>query len=49
MNLPRLEELFNKISPFTYRKKKSEVLKDLPEKTYQKPYRILNIYTIEGI
>lgn len=32
----KFEELFNKISPFTYRKKKSEVLKDLPEKTYQK-------------
>jgi SWI/SNF-related matrix-associated actin-dependent regulator 1 of chromatin subfamily A len=32
----KFEELFNKISPFTYRKKKSEVLKDLPEKSYQK-------------
>lgn len=32
----KYEELFDKISPFTYRKKKSEVLKDLPEKTYQK-------------
>ncbi len=32
----KFEELFNKISPFTYRKKKSEVLRDLPEKTYQK-------------
>lgn len=34
--LSKFEELFNKIAPFTYRKKKSEVLKDLPEKTYQK-------------
>lgn len=32
----KFEELFNKIAPFIYRKKKSEVLKDLPEKTYQK-------------
>jgi SWI/SNF-related matrix-associated actin-dependent regulator 1 of chromatin subfamily A len=32
----KFEELFNKIAPFTYRKKKSEILKDLPEKTYQK-------------
>jgi SWI/SNF-related matrix-associated actin-dependent regulator 1 of chromatin subfamily A len=36
INDTKFEELFNKISPFTYRKKKSEVLKDLPEKTYQK-------------
>jgi SWI/SNF-related matrix-associated actin-dependent regulator 1 of chromatin subfamily A len=34
--LTKFDELFNKISPFTYRKRKSEVLKDLPEKTYQK-------------
>ena len=32
----KFEELFHKIAPFTYRKKKSEVLKDLPEKTYQR-------------
>lgn len=32
----KFEELFNKISPYTYRKKKKDVLKDLPEKTYQK-------------
>jgi len=32
----KYEELFYKISPFTYRKKKRDVLKDLPEKTYQK-------------
>lgn len=36
VDLTKFEELFNKISPFTYRKKKSEVLRDLPEKTYQK-------------
>jgi SWI/SNF-related matrix-associated actin-dependent regulator 1 of chromatin subfamily A len=36
MNSTRFEELFNKIAPFIYRKKKSEVLKDLPAKTYQK-------------
>ena len=36
INKTKFEELFNKIEPFTYRKKKSEVLKDLPEKTYQK-------------
>jgi SWI/SNF-related matrix-associated actin-dependent regulator 1 of chromatin subfamily A len=34
--LTKFEELFDKIAPFTYRKKKSEVLKDLPEKTYQR-------------
>ena len=33
--LSKFEELFKKIAPFTYRKKKSDVLKDLPEKTYQ--------------
>jgi SNF2 family DNA or RNA helicase len=32
----RFDELFHKIEPYIYRKKKSEVLKDLPEKTYQK-------------
>ena len=30
----RLEELYHKISPFTYRKRKKDVL-DLPDKTYQ--------------
>jgi len=30
------EELFNKIAPFTYRKKLEDVIKDLPEKTTQK-------------
>lgn len=32
----KFEELFNKISPFTYRKKLEEVIKNLPEKTTQK-------------
>lgn len=32
----KYEELFQKISPYIYRKKKFEVLKDLPDKTYQK-------------
>lgn len=32
----KLEELFYKISPYTYRKRKSEVLTDLPDKIYQK-------------
>lgn len=32
----KFEELFHKISPYTHRKRKEEVLKDLPEKTYQK-------------
>ena len=36
ITMGRFEELFNKIAPYTYRKKKSDVLKDLPEKTYQK-------------
>jgi SWI/SNF-related matrix-associated actin-dependent regulator 1 of chromatin subfamily A len=36
ISLTKFEELFDKIAPFTYRKKKSEVLKDLPEKTYQR-------------
>jgi SNF2 family DNA or RNA helicase len=31
----RYEELFHKMSPFVYRKKKEDVLKDLPEKIYQ--------------
>ena len=34
--LTKFDELFNKIAPYIYRKKKSEVLKDLPEKTYQR-------------
>jgi SWI/SNF-related matrix-associated actin-dependent regulator 1 of chromatin subfamily A len=36
VTLTKFEELFNKIAPYVYRKKKSEVLKDLPEKTYQR-------------
>lgn len=36
ISLTKFEELFNKISPFTYRKKLEEVIKDLPEKTVQK-------------
>lgn len=36
ISLTKFEELFNKIAPYVYRKKKSDVLKDLPEKTYQK-------------
>ena len=32
----KLEELYHKIAPFTHRKRKFEVLTDLPEKTYQK-------------
>ena len=31
-----LEDLFHKIAPYTYRKKKEEVLTDLPDKIYQK-------------
>lgn len=31
----KFEELFYKIAPFTHRKKKSDVLKDLPDKIYQ--------------
>ena len=31
-----LESLYHKIAPFTHRKKKSEVLQDLPDKVYQK-------------
>lgn len=34
--LTKFEELFHKIEPYVYRKKKSDVLKDLPEKTYQR-------------
>lgn len=34
----KFDELFHKIEPFVYRKKKSEVLKDLPEMIYQKIY-----------
>jgi len=36
VTMTQFEELFNKIAPYTYRKKKTDVLKDLPEKTYQK-------------
>jgi SWI/SNF-related matrix-associated actin-dependent regulator of chromatin subfamily A-like protein 1 len=36
ISMTKFDELFNKIAPYTYRKKKSEVLKDLPEKTYQR-------------
>jgi SWI/SNF-related matrix-associated actin-dependent regulator 1 of chromatin subfamily A len=32
----KFEELFNKIAPFTYRKKLEDVIKDLPEKRIQK-------------
>ena len=32
----RLEELYHKIAPFTHRKRKFEVLKDLPNKIYQR-------------
>jgi SNF2 family DNA or RNA helicase len=32
----RLEELFHKIAPYTHRKRKFEVLKDLPDKIYQR-------------
>lgn len=32
----KLEELYNAIAPYTHRKRKKDVLKDLPEKTYQK-------------
>ena len=32
----RFEELFHKIAPFTHRVRKSEVLTDLPDKTYQR-------------
>ena len=35
-NTARLEELFHKITPYTYRKRKEEVLTDLPDKIYQK-------------
>jgi len=31
-----LEELYHKIAPYTHRKRKKEVLTDLPDKTYQK-------------
>jgi SWI/SNF-related matrix-associated actin-dependent regulator of chromatin subfamily A-like protein 1 len=34
--MTKFDELFNKVAPYIYRKKKSEVLKDLPEKTYQR-------------
>ena len=32
----RFEELYHKIAPYTHRKRKFEVLKDLPDKTYQR-------------
>lgn len=32
----RFEELYHKIAPYTHRKRKFEVLKDLPDKIYQK-------------
>jgi len=32
----KLEELYHKIAPYTHRKRKFEVLKDLPDKIYQK-------------
>ncbi|MFW5847369.1 MAG: SNF2-related protein [bacterium] len=32
----KYEELFHKIAPYTHRKRKKEVLKDLPDKTYQR-------------
>lgn len=32
----RFEELYHKIAPFAHRKRKSEVLTDLPDKTYQR-------------
>lgn len=32
----KLEELYHKIAPFTHRKRKAEVLTDLPDKTYQR-------------
>lgn len=34
--LAKLEELFYKITPYTYRKRKMDVLKDLPDKIYNK-------------
>ncbi len=34
-NMPKLDELYNKLSAYTYRKRKEDVL-DLPEKMYQK-------------
>jgi len=36
LNETKFEELFHKISPHVYRKRKDEVLKDLPDKIYQK-------------
>ena len=36
ISMTKFEELFNKIAPFTYRKKLEDVIKDLPEKTTQK-------------
>lgn len=34
--LAKLEELYHKITPYTYRKRKIDVLKDLPDKIYNK-------------
>lgn len=36
LNTAKFEEIFHKLSPHVYRKKKDEVLKDLPDKIYQK-------------
>lgn len=38
----KFEELFHKISPFVFRKKIEDVIKDLPEKSYQKIILELN-------
>ena len=38
----KFEELFHKISPFVYRKKIEDVIKDLPDKSYQKIILELN-------
>jgi SNF2 family DNA or RNA helicase len=35
---PKYEELYEAMGPFTYRKRKTDVLKDLPEKTYTAIY-----------
>lgn len=34
--MAKLEELFHKITPYTYRRRKSDVLKDLPDKIYNR-------------
>jgi len=41
-NMAKLEELYNNISPYTHRKRKADVLKDLPDKIYQKIILELN-------